>query len=150
MGESTHTEQEANDATNEFIRIAKEIKRNHLNSTISLDLSHIGLAISEELCLKNLNLICDVSNKTNIEVLISAEGVERTDAVINTYKKTCKKYENLSITLQAYLHRMKDDFKDLIKEQGRIRIVKGAFATPEGLSIPRGEKLDEIYLGYID
>lgn len=150
MGESTHTEQEANDATKEFIRIAKEINRHHLNSTISLDLSHIGLAISEELCLKNLNLICDISNKTNIEVIISAEGVERTDAVINTYKKTCKKYENLSITLQAYLHRTKDDFKDLIKEQGRIRIVKGAFATPEGLSIPRGEKLDEIYLSYID
>ncbi|WP_233194598.1 proline dehydrogenase family protein [Aquimarina sp. I32.4] len=52
--------------------------------------------------------------------------------------------------MQAYLYRSKDDFKDLIKEKGRVRIVKGAFKVPEGLSIPRGQKLDEVYLSYVD
>jgi proline dehydrogenase len=150
MGESTHTEAESNDATVEFIRIAKEIKQQKLDSTISLDLSHIGLAISEDLCLNNLNRICEAATEGNIEVIISAEGVERTDAIIEAYKKTCKKHANLSITLQAYLYRTKDDFKDLIQEKGRIRIVKGAFATPKGHSMPRGNQLDDTYLHYID
>jgi proline dehydrogenase len=48
------------------------------------------------------------------------------------------------------LYRTKDDFNDLIKVANRIRIVKGAFETAPGLSVPRGEALDEIYLGYID
>lgn len=150
MGESTRTEQEANDATKEFIHICQQIRLQHLNATVSLDLSHIGLAVSKELCLDNLNAICEEASKSGIEVIISAEGTERTDDILETYKKAIKNYDNLAITLQAYLYRTKDDFAEIKKETGRIRIVKGAFETANGLSMPRGEKLDDIYLSYID
>lgn len=150
MGENTLTEKEAFQASNEFIRIAQEIKKQELNATFSLDLSHIGLSISKELCLNHLDLICREAAKENIEVTISAENVEITDAVIDVYKTASATYKNVSITLQAYLHRSKDDFEDLIQQNGRIRIVKGAFETPEGFSIPRGSALDERYLYYID
>jgi len=150
MGESTRTEQESNLATQEFIRICEQIRLQELNATVSLDLSHIGLAISKELCLNNLNSICNEASKSNIEIIISAEGTERTDAVIDTYKKAIRNYGHLAITLQAYLYRTKDDFVELQKETGRIRIVKGAFETAAGLSMPRGQELDEVYLGYID
>ncbi|MFZ0599018.1 MAG: proline dehydrogenase family protein [Flavobacterium sp.] len=150
MGENTLTEKEAVEATNEFIRIAHEIKSQKLNSTISLDLSHVGLSISRDLCLNNLNLICQEAEKENIEITISAENVAITNAIIDIYKTASNSYKNTSITLQAYLHRSKDDFEDLIKENGRIRIVKGAFETPKDVSIPRGTELDERYLYYID
>ncbi|MCV9931088.1 proline dehydrogenase family protein [Flavobacterium sp. LS1R47] len=150
MGENTLTEIEANEATKEFIRIAQEIKNQKLNSTVSLDLSHIGLSISPDLCLNNLSSICQEAEKNNIEVTISAENVEITDAIIDIYKTASQTYKNTSITLQAYLHRSQDDFKELIQENGRIRIVKGAFDTPANLSIPRGAALDERYLYYVD
>lgn len=150
MGENTLTEKEALEATNEFIKIAREIKTQKLNSTFSLDLSHIGLSISKDLCLNNLNSICQEAEKDNIEVTISAENVEITDAILDIYKTASKKYKNTSITLQAYLHRSKDDFEELIKENGRIRIVKGAFETPPHLSIPRSPLLNERYLYYVD
>ncbi len=148
MGENTSTVEEAHQATEEFIKIAQRIKSQNLNATISLDLSHIGLAISNNLCLENLSEICKKAQ--NIEVIISAEGIDRTDDVIETYKKGSKQFNNLSITMQAYLYRSKDDFKELLKEKGRIRIVKGAFETPKNVSIPRGKELNEIYLGYVD
>ncbi|MFG4002101.1 proline dehydrogenase [Flavobacterium aquidurense] len=150
MGENTNTEKEAAEASDEFIRIAQEIKKQSLNSTVSLDLSHIGLALSKDLCLNNLDLICQEAEKDNIEVTISAEKIEITDAVIDVYKTASQKYNNVSITLQAYLHRSKDDFEDLIQQNGRIRMVKGAFETPQGISIPRGAALDERYLYYVD
>ena len=150
MGESTQTEHESDEATHEFIRIAREIKKQNLNSTFSLDLSHIGLAISKDLCLNNLNKICSESKTSGIEVTVSAEGFDRTTSVIDVYKEASKVHGNLAITLQAYLYRSKDDFKELLNEQGRIRIVKGAFATPPGVSMPRGNELDEVYLDYID
>ncbi|MBB6499031.1 proline dehydrogenase family protein [Pedobacter cryoconitis] len=150
MGESTRTELESNESTQEFIRICEQIRLQDLNATVSLDLSHIGLAVSKDLCLNNLQSICDQASKSNIEVIISAEGTERTDAIIDIYKKAIKNYDHLALTLQAYLYRTKDDFDEIKKETGRIRIVKGAFETTEGLSIPRGEKLDEIYLDYVD
>ncbi len=95
MGENTSTVKEANDATKEFIRVIREIKSQHLNSTISLDLSHIGLAISKEICFENLSEICKESQ--GIEVIISAEGVDRTDDVIEIYKKGTKEFDDLSI-----------------------------------------------------
>jgi proline dehydrogenase len=150
MGENTLTEKEAKEATNEFLRIAQNISQQKLNATFSLDLSHIGLAISKELCFDNLLSICKQAQKDNIEITISAEGVDKTDDIINIYKEINKTYKNTSITLQAYLHRSLDDFRDLIKEDGRIRIVKGAFETPKNLSIPRGKELDERYLYFVD
>ena len=150
MGENTLTEKKANEATNEFTQIVREIKNQKLLSTVSLDLSHIGLAISKDLCLSNLDSILKEANNYNTEVIISAEGVERTDDIIEMYKTTSKAYKNVSITLQAYLYRTKDDFKDLIQESGRIRMVKGAFETPKHLSIPRGKELDNTYLNYVD
>lgn len=149
MGESTRNEQEALDATREFIRICRETGSRKLYSTVSLDLSHIGLAVSEDLCFNNLMAICAEAAQSATEVIISAEGTERTDAIINTYKRAVREYSGVGITMQAYLYRSKDDFKELIKEPGRIRIVKGAFETAPGLSMPRGEQLDEAYLGYV-
>lgn len=150
MGENTLLEKDANSATDEFIRIVQEIEKQNLNSTVSLDLSHIGLTISKDLCFNNLTVICNEADKNNIEIIISAEGIDRTDAIIEIYKMISKTHKNVSITLQAYLHRTRDDFKDLIQEDGRIRVVKGAFETPMHVSIQRGKKLDEAYLNYID
>ena len=150
MGENTSTAREANAAKNEFIKICQEIKLQNLWSTVSLDLSHIGLIVSRDLCLDNLNLICQEALKANTEVIISAEGTEWTDAIIDIYQQAIKKYANLGITMQAYLHRSKDDFKEIIKESGRIRLVKGAYETPNGLSLPRGDALDTVYLEYLD
>ncbi len=150
MGENTSTSQEASEATDEFVNIAEAIGNDQLNSTISLDLSHIGLAISKDLCMENLNTICNHAVRANIEVTISAENVDRTDDVISIYQAVSQYHSNLAITLQAYLYRSDDDFKELIKIPGRIRIVKGAFETPANLSIPRGTELDQKYLSYID
>lgn len=148
MGESTRTIQEAEKATAEFLGICDAIQQHNLNSTISLDLSHIGLEISESICYENLSNICESAKGK--EVIISAEGTERTDRILKLYQKGAKEFSNLSITLQAYLHRTTDDFDAMCKERGRIRMVKGAFETAKGLSLPRGQELNERYLYYVE
>jgi proline dehydrogenase len=150
IGESTRTEHEAAEATEEFLNIARMIGSRGLHSTVSLDLSHIGLVISQELCLHHLDLICTEAGRSGTEVIISAEGTERTEAILETYSQISKRHENVSITLQAYLHRTKDDFQNVIQNNGRIRIVKGAFETAKGHSLPRGSQLNKAYLSYID
>jgi proline dehydrogenase len=150
MGECTLTEHDANAATDEFIKVCQQIGHHHLNSAIALDLSHIGLAVSRDLCLANLDRLCKQASPLNIEVSISAEDTDRTDAILETYKTIARQHPNVAITLQAYLHRTKDDFEDMIKLPGRIKMVKGAFETPPGLSLPRGHELDSTYLEYVD
>ena len=150
MGEATTSPTEVATARAEFLKVIQEINRLDLHSTVSLDLSHIGLAISQSLCLENLDAICAEASKHNIEVMISAEGIERTDEVLDAYMIVQKDHKNVGITLQAYLHRTKDDFSDIINSTGRIRIVKGAFQALPGYCLPRGNALDEAYLGYVE
>lgn len=88
MGESTRTVKEALEAKDEFVNICQTIHNQNLNSTVSLDLSHIGLAISEDLCFENISVICKAAGDK--EVIISAEGTERTDAILELYKKLPK------------------------------------------------------------
>lgn len=148
MGESTRSIKEAAKATDEFLDICKAIDQKNLNSTISLDLSHIGLEVSESLCYEHLSKICETAKDK--EVIISAEGTERTDRILKLYQNGSKKYANLSITLQAYLHRTTDDFEAMCNERGRIRIVKGAFETAKGLSLPRGQELNDRYIYFVE
>lgn len=150
MGESIRNENDANDATAEFIKFAKSVKTENLNSSISLDLSHIGLLVSTQLTIKNLKLICAEIANSKQEVIISMEGTDRTDQIIEIYKETLKEFANLGITLQAYLYRTKDDLNELIKFSGSIRLVKGAYETPDKLSISRGDELDKVYLEYVE
>jgi proline dehydrogenase len=150
MGESIRNEKDANAATQEFLALGKAINSENLNSSISLDLSHIGLLVSPDLTKHNLQAICKEAAKSNREVIISMEATDRTDQILDIYKDTLKTHDNLGITVQAYLHRTKDDFKEVLGLKGSIRLVKGAYETPEGLSIPRGNELDEIYLNYAD
>jgi proline dehydrogenase len=150
MGESIRNEKEAIEATNEFLSFAKVVTSEKLNSSISLDLSHIGLLVSRDLTITNLKLICEEADKSNQEVIISMEGTDRTDMIIDIYQEVLKTYKNLGITLQAYLYRTKTDFENLIRLSGSIRVVKGAYDTPKELSMPRGNELDESYLNYVE
>lgn len=150
MGESIRQEQDANLATEEFLSLAQRIQHERLNSSISLDLSHVGLLISTDLARHNLKTICTAAAKANQEVIISMEGTDRTDQILDVYKDTLKMHANVGITIQAYLHRTKDDFKEVAPLSGSIRLVKGAYDTPPGVSMPRGNELDEVYLQYAE
>ncbi len=150
MGESIRNEKEANHATKEFLRFGESIYTTGVNSSISLDLSHIGLLVSKELAAHNLNAICDIAKKSNQEVIVSMEGTDRTDSILDIYRETLKRHNNIGITLQAYLKRTKEDFQEISQLSGSIRLVKGAYDTSKELSIERGENLDKIYLEYVE
>lgn len=149
MGERTRSQEEANHATTEFLRIVEAIRSRGLDATVSLDVSHIGLALSGQLAAENLERICTAA-APNIEVTVSAENVAYTDAVLGCYTASADRFPNLSITVQAYLHRTKDDLRELLNYPGRVRVVKGAFEPPPGHALPRGPELNDAYLRYVD
>src|SRR5690349_14780798 len=147
MGESVGSITEAKEVTDEFLKIIDVIKGEKIDSIVSLDLSHIGLALDTKLAFDNLKQLADAAVGSNIEIVISAEGIERTDSIIDSFCKISPDYPNVGITLQAYLHRTTQDLDRILRvTQGKIRMVKGAFATPEAYALSRGEKLDEQYI----
>lgn len=145
MGESTREAAAATEATDEFLRVVDAIAANSLDASVSLDLSHIGLTVNEDLCFRNASRLADAAMAKRIEVMISAEGVDRTDAVLKLHKRLCEHFNNVGVTLQAYLHRTPGDLAAVMERPGRIRLVKGAFAAPSALAMPRGDDLNGAY-----
>lgn len=150
MGESTRDEQMAAEATREFFRVVDAIKDGGLDSSVSLDLSHIGLAIDPELAFEHASGLARHAAEARIEVMLSMEGSERTDAVLRMYRRLSERFDNVGITLQAYLHRTPADLDDALNRPGKIRLVKGAFEEAEDVAMPRDDKLDTAYRSLVE
>lgn len=145
MGESTRDADMAQQATQEFLRVIQVISEQNLNSSISLDLSHIGMIIDAELAYKNAYVLAEAAQSAGLEMMISMEGTDRTNLILKIHQRLCKTFDNVGITLQAYLHRTPDDLESALQRPGKIRLVKGAYTTPDGLAKPRGAQLDQAY-----
>jgi proline dehydrogenase len=118
---------------------------------VSLDLSHVGLAVDQELAYDNASRIAEATAESGREMVISAEGSDRTDAVLDVHERLCERFEHVGITVQARLHRTSSDLPLLLERPGRIRLVKGAFLEPEDTAWPReAPELAAAYLRYAE
>lgn len=146
MGESTRDEDKARIETQHFISLSQAIKTQQLRSSVSLDLSHIGLSISQDLALENTRLIAAATRDAGQELIISMEGSERTDEILDTHAKLCDEFEHIGITVQARMRRTPLDLAKLLKLPGRIRLVKGAYEENDAVAHQRPSAgLDDAY-----
>lgn len=146
LGESCRDPQRATAEADVFVDTARLLPP---GCSISLDLSHIGLAVDEDLALANASRIAQASAETGREMVISAEGSERTDAVLALHRTLCERFDHVGVTVQARLHRTAEDLPELLARPGRIRLVKGAFLESEAIAYPReAPDLTTAYLTY--
>ncbi|MGA5823343.1 proline dehydrogenase family protein [Kitasatospora sp. NPDC094028] len=148
MGESCRDPQRAVEETDTFLAAARLLPP---GCSISLDLSHVGLAVDAELALANASRIARATAATGREMMISAEGSDRTDAALAVHRALCARFDHVGITVQARLHRTADDLPELLTRPGRIRLVKGAFLEPESIAHRReAPALAAAYLTYAE
>lgn len=149
IGENTTSEEECIVAKNEFKELIKELGNNQMDATVSLDLSHIGMMISDTLVFTNLEELAKEAQKHNIQLMISMEESQKTDKILSLYKRISKTFANVGITLQVHLKRSSIDLQDLLEIPGRIRLVKGAYQESEDIYIPRSEELNKRYIEFV-
>jgi proline dehydrogenase len=147
IGENMRNEEECLRAKEEFSALIKEVGANSSSSTISLDLSHIGLSVDKELAYQHLKQLINEAKTYDLTLMISMEESTKTTQILDIYKRSLEEHGlNLGITIQAHLNRSVQDIKDLIQYPGKIRLVKGAFQEPKEIAIPRSEELNKRYL----
>ncbi|HEX6971332.1 MAG TPA: proline dehydrogenase family protein [Limnochordia bacterium] len=147
IGENTHSADECRRTTDEFLDL---IAACHLpDSTISLDLSHVGLSVDSALAASHLTELAAAAAKRGHTIMISMEESSKTDRILDTYRKVTGRFANVGITIQAHLYRSDEDVRALLNYPGRIRLVKGAYQEPPDVAIPRGSELDRRYLEFV-
>jgi len=141
LGESARTVSVEEEAVREFITLAETLRELPIDAGISLDLSHVGLLRDARFSAGVCSRIADI---LECDVMISAEGTERTDLVLGTVASIDRR--NVGVTLQAYLPRTVSDFATIVRSGRKVRLVKGAFDVPASEVLARGAELDETYL----
>ena len=121
-------------------RIPPEVERN-----ISIKLTMMGLDIATDFCLELTAGILDVAREVGGFVRIDMEGSKHTQRTIDAFQALRRRYDNVGIVLQAYLHRTEDDVKEAVARGDRVRICKGAYKEPPEIA---WTKMDDIRASY--
>jgi proline dehydrogenase len=129
LGEDVHDREAARraaDAAIELLRLIPEgVERN-----VSIKMSSMGQEVSRELCLENTASILDAAKEVGGFVRLDMEGSTLTQDTIEIFHELRKRYDNVGIVLQAYLHRTLDDVREAVDRGDRVRLCKGAYREP--------------------
>jgi proline dehydrogenase len=121
----------AADAAKGLLRlIPSGIERN-----ISIKMSSMGQEISRDFCLEMTASILDVAKEVGGFVRLDMEGSKLTQDTIETFHELRKRYDNVGVVLQAYLHRTPDDVKEAVARGDRVRLCKGAYREPPAVAL---------------
>ncbi|GAA1496159.1 proline dehydrogenase family protein [Paeniglutamicibacter kerguelensis] len=145
-GESVRTRELAVSEAGVFLDVAAALADSTLPGTISFDLTHLGALVERELALEHVRALARATETQGTILMISAEGSDRTDLILDLYDQLADEIPRIGITLQARLHRTPADLERVLRRPGRIRLVKGAFLEPESVAYPRNsEELSAAY-----
>jgi proline dehydrogenase len=133
MGESARDRDVADAAAEEFIQLAADLARLPGTTSLSLDASHLGSLIDRSLALGHLDRLADVTGRNGQELVLSMEGEDRIDGILDLHRTLVTTHPHVGVTVQARVDRTAADLSALLDLPGRVRLVKGAYPTSEGV-----------------
>lgn len=148
LGESVRDAQTAIHETELILDLISRAQEAIAVPTISFDLSHVGALVRPEFGLENALRIAAAADAAGTYVMLSAEGSDRTDLVLDLYEQVASRFPATGVTLQARLHRTPSDLVRMMEYPGPIRLVKGAFLEPKHVAY--GRDSSELTAAYFD
>ena len=149
LGENVTDRKTADETTENYIRLLRGIENEGLDSTISIKLTMMGLDIDRAYCKQNLYKLLEVAREEDQFVRIDMEGSDHTQATIDLFKEALSDFgDHVGIVLQAYLHRTREDVKELARMGADVRLCKGAYNEPEKIAIQDMPQIREAYKEY--
>jgi len=148
LGESVRNEKEARESARAYIEMLDRIRSSRLDANVSVKLTAMGLDISEDLCVANLQDILDRAREHSSFVRLDMESSEYTQKTLDLfYERLYPSYRgNVGIVLQSYLYRTSSDVEEANKANARVRLCKGAYKEPASVAYPEKKDVDESYL----
>jgi proline dehydrogenase len=145
LGEDVRDQAAAARATRSACELLRAIPKG-VERNISIKMSSMGQNISRELCLENVAQILDAARAAGGFVRLDMEGSRLTESTISIFHELRKRYDNVGIVLQAYLHRTPDDVKEAVRRQDRVRICKGAYKEAASVAHQDMAEIRKAYL----
>jgi proline dehydrogenase len=148
LGESVRNEQEARESASAYITMLDRIQEGGLKANASVKLTAMGLDISEDLCVSNMQNILDRAQEQQTFVRLDMESSDYTQKTLDLfYERLYPSYRgNVGIVLQSYLYRTFSDVEEANKASARVRLCKGAYKEPATVAYPEKKDVDDSYI----
>ena len=148
LGESVHTEREAQAATREILTMLDRINERRLEANVSLKLTQMGLDLSDELCVALMHDIVGRARDLRTFIRIDMEDSTYTERTLRLFEdRLHPSYgDHVGIVLQSYLYRTLADVERAIAIKARVRLCKGAYNEPATVAYPEKADVDANYV----
>lgn len=145
LGESVTDIATARVMTSSCAEILTAIGQHGLDANLSLKLTQLGLDISPELALENMERLQEVATAQNSFIRIDMESSAVTDVTLDIFRKLYARQQNVGTVIQAYLFRSPTDLAELAALGANTRLVKGAYAEPADVAFSNKADTDEAF-----
>jgi proline dehydrogenase len=148
LGESVHTEREAQAASREILTMLDRINERRVQANVSLKLTQMGLDISEELCVALMHDVVGRARDLRTFIRIDMEDSTYTERTLRLFEdRLHPSYgDHVGIVLQSYLYRTLADVERAIAIKARVRLCKGAYREPATVAYPEKADVDANYV----
>jgi proline dehydrogenase len=131
LGENVTTEAEADGVVAHYVEAVDRTAREGLDVEISVKLTHLGLDLGPELAFRGMDRLAQRAEETGKAVWIDMESHPYVDRTLGIYHRVRDRHANVGVCLQAYLRRTPQDLERIVRADGWVRLVKGAYREPK-------------------
>jgi proline dehydrogenase len=151
LGENVTNPDEARHSAQLYRQILDAIAANKLNANISLKLTHMGLDVDEKLARELVSDLVVKASSMNPPgfVRVDMEGspyTQRTLDFVHELHRIPENGNSVGTVIQAYLKRSERDVENLLADNIRIRLCKGAYKEPASIAFESKNDVDANYI----
>jgi proline dehydrogenase len=151
LGEGVGGEAATRAVVASYRELLDRIEAESLRTNVALKLTHLGLAIDEELAHRNLAELVEHAAARGNFVRIDMEESAHVEATIRIYRRLRESgRDNVGAVLQSYLYRSEDDLAALLPLAPNLRLVKGAYLEPAEVAYPEKKDVDAAYVRLLE
>ncbi len=127
------------------LALIAEVKRRGLRADVTVKPTQIGMLIGKSVFKRNYKMLIDCAKRNGVFLWFDMEEAWSVSGTIEMYNAFVHS-GNTGICIQSYLKRSLGDVKKLAKKNAIIRLVKGAYNTPDGGGYKNREDTTKNYM----
>jgi len=145
LGENITSIDEAAGTRDAYLEALRQIAELHLDSTVSIKLTHFGLDFSERACRGYVAEVVAEAERLGNSVEIDMEAYPYVEPTLRTVTDLHERFGCVRAVIQAYLRRSEADIEVLCRRGIPVRLCKGAYKEPASVAFPRKRQVNENY-----
>ncbi len=151
LGEHYHERSPAFEDAAEYRHLTAEIDDRNLDASISVKPSQVGLNVSTDAFVENLENIVDRAIDHDVFVWVDMEDHTTTDATLDAVVENAERDgADMGVAIQANLKRTDEDLERLAESDATVRLVKGAYDEPASIAHVDKSRVNEAYEKHLD